>query len=557
MIGHQRQARNLIFFLALFLVLSAPVVAKTHYSSTGTTQDSGGAEGAGGNKVLSVGDVFTRLGDAVARLVPFGGRDGDDQDSTPTKKPTSEDKSADSKTQKADESTPGKTDEPKMIKAKRLDAPEDEGAKAKVETKEEPAAPPYKVYAAPMIPDEEEPAPRAATHRPTRVSAVENGTTFDTKQPPPLDVNDMKENLEDYLVGSAPVSHTAQQVNSSRSETSRNDTSAASVTSIPKQFFPIFPFSGSQDSQEQLLPIASNRALEEDQSDISRAIIVVHDIQRNSVESIATLMTLNGTGGEPTLLIAPTFSLDIDIARFEKNLPDRGERVARWTMESPWQFGGESSLGARQRGISSFTAMDILLLFLSDHQRFPSLRQVVIVGHGMVADFVQRYAALGQAPDVLMKERVPVRFVVANPSSYMYLTHVRPSDTGRRFVPPDKKACASVDDYPYGLQNLPSYAKRTGANAVKMRYPERNVVYLVGDKMQGDHFLAQGCEAAAQGKTRTDRSQSFGAYIEQSFGEDAERTQHFVGVRGAGYDPVMLYGSSCGMAALFGDGTCR
>lgn len=547
MIGHLRQARNLFFFLVVFLAVSEPALAQKSYRSSGTTPDSAGADGAGGNKVLSVGEVFGGLGSVVGRLSPFSsGEDEGEDDSTPAKKPSA----VEEKTQAADEPKKAKQEEGGLIKAKRLDAPKADPAAEKPQAEEAPASPPYKVYAAPIIPEETpDPAPRVQVPRASRFSAVENGTTYNSKQPPPIDANDMKANLEDYLVGSSATPQRTQV-----EPQPRND---VSVSSIPKQFFPIFPLSGSQDAQEQLLPVASNRALEEDHGDISRAIIVVHDIQRNSVEGIATMMTLAGSDNEPTLVMAPTFSLDIDIARFEKNLPDRGERVARWTVESPWQFGGESSLGARQRGISSFTAMDILLLFLSDHQRFPSLRQVVIVGHGMGADFVQRYAALGQAPDVLAKDKVPVRFVIANPSSYMYLTHVRPSDTGRRFVPPDKKACANVDDYPYGLQNLPAYAKRTGANAIKMRYPTRNIVYLVGDKMPGDHFLAHSCEADAQGKTRTARSQNFGAYIEQSFGEDAERTQHFVGVRGAGYDPVMLYGSSCGMAALFGDGACR
>ncbi|MDD3183487.1 MAG: alpha/beta hydrolase, partial [Alphaproteobacteria bacterium] len=216
-----------------------------------------------------------------------------------------------------------------------------------------------------------------------------------------------------------------------------------------------------------------------------------------------------------------------------------------------------SVLAMRQRGSSSFTAMDILLLFLADHQRFPSLRQIVIVGHGEGGDFVQRYAALGQGPDVLEKEKLPVRFVVANPSSYLYLTHVRPADTGRRFINPDFASCPKMDDYPYGIKKLPAYAKRIGGNAVRMRYPQRDVVYLVGDKIVSDNFINRSCEALAQGPNRTSRTQSFGAYISQSFGEAAERTHQFVTVRGAGYDPVALYGSSCGMTSLFGDGRCQ
>ncbi len=58
--------------------------------------------------------------------------------------------------------------------------------------------------------------------------------------------------------------------------------------------------------------------------------------------------------------------------------------------------------------------------------------QGVIAGHGMGGDFVQRYAAFGQAPDILEKEGIGVRFIVANPSSYLYFTASRTSEAGRK-----------------------------------------------------------------------------------------------------------------------------
>lgn len=574
MIGHRKQVRNLIFFLVLVLYANPSAQARDGLNPGGSMIDPSGANGAGGNKVFSVGEIFGGMKHVIGRMVPTWPAQDEEEDQPVTPAANQESKGTPSQ---PSASQPAANDT-QMIKTHRLDEATDKTKQAaptspdqaKAET---PAPAPYKVYTAPMIPEDTAPTPHtdtievyqpAATRTPD--AQVARQPVVDTKAPPPLSDDYLKANLEKIIVNpplpgaqapaEAPVTR-RDPVRQTAGYSMEDAAASAQLGALPKQFFPIFPFDASPDAQEQLLPIASNRALEEDMGDITRAIIVIHDISRNSFEGIATLATLAGSGGEPTLILSPHFSLDIDIARFEKYLPDGGQKVSRWTLDDPWQFGGESVLPLSRRGITSFTAMDILLLFLDDHARFPSLRQIVIAGHGLGADFVQRYAALGVAPDVLAKDRMPVRFVVANPSTLLYTTHTRPTDTGRRFTNPDMKACPKLDDYPYGLQKLPAYAKRTGINAVKMRYPKRNVVYLAGDKITSDNFLTRGCEAMAEGRTRTERSKNYAAFIEQSYGDGATGQQSFALVKGAGYDPLAVFGSSCGMKALFGDGQCR
>jgi hypothetical protein len=439
--------------------------------------------------------------------------------------------------------------EPAMIKAKRLDEP---NVDLQGKLKEEEAPAPYKVYTAPQIPDEPDEPETPVVRRAESPRIAMPGEDFDTKSPPPL-------NNESFFksVRSGARETVWEQNLKTETKSAQRVSDARPVSALPKQFFPIFPVGASENAEAQLLPIASNVEMESDHSNTSRAIIVIHDLQRNSAENVASLITLSGIGGEETLILAPHFSLDVDIMRFAKHLPDQGRTVARWMMDDPWQYGGESVLPNRNKGISSFTAMDILLLYLSDRQRFPYLQQVVIAGHGIGADFVQRYAAIGRATDVLAKDDLPVRFIVANPSSYMYMTIVRPAETGTRFVNPDMKKCPKLNYYPFGLQELPAYAKRIGANAIREKYPLREVVYLASEKIYADHILLHGCEADVQGATRLDRTKSYGRYMIQSFGEVAERHHTMVTVPGAAYDPVSLYGSRCGIAALFGDGVCR
>lgn len=530
MITCGRQARNGIFLCITFLCVfvAFPAIA--------AQQNPGGPVGAGGEKPVSVGEAvggfFQSIGDAISSL----GKSESPAESPKPKEPA-----------KAEA-------QPKMIEAKRIDQPVKEAVPAVAK----PAAP-YKVYSFPT-PAEEQVAPlqSATTSRQGRAASSS------TKSPPLLP-DDIKHRLEDMVVNPPLTPEMTQAVQPDVPMPSMPERKAETrpgevppTSALPKQFFPVFPVGAGEGVSPQLLPLSSNIALEDDHSETSRVIIVVHDIQRNSAENVATLMTLYGSGGERTLIIAPQFSLDIDIARFAKFLPDNGRSVTRWSLDDPWQWGGESKLPTQPRGISSFTAMDILLLLLTDRNRFPALQQVVLSGHGLGADYVQRYAMLGQAPDILKEERIATRFVIANPSSFMYPTNIRPLDQSLRFGAPTAflSQCPKLNSYPYGINDLPTYAKRTGGNAARMRYPERRVVYLAGDNIMSDNYMDRNCEAMVQGNDRLMRSRAFSRYMMQSFGDISLDTHVFALVPKAGYDPVSLYGSPCGMAALFGNGKC-
>src|SRR5438445_13467960 len=81
---------------------------------------------------------------------------------------------------------------------------------------------------------------------------------------------------------------------------------------------------------------------------------------------------------------------------------------------------GEPALGS---AIDSFSAMDGLLAALDDKARFPALKEIVVAGHSAGGQYVQRYAAGNRIEPTLS---TPVRYLVANPSSYLYLEPWRP-----------------------------------------------------------------------------------------------------------------------------------
>ncbi len=528
--------RNLLWLILLGMWL--PMMAQAGALSTSGEIQTGARE-VPADSIVSVDSVLDGVSGAFDSVVSkLGG----------ASLPPSEEKKEDKKDERHET--------PSLIKAKRLEP--EQATSAKDAARKEETSAPYKVYAAPMIADDP-PVVIDSTSSAEGDFAQGDGfegwaqqapKTVDLSKPPAL--TQQAREAADLMVEREAVLFIPE----GKMEKTEKDRGIPPIAALPKQFIPILPLGGLGGKVvPQLLPVASSMALDDDHTQVTRVIVFIHDMTRGAADGIATLMTLSGSEGEPTLILAPQFPLDVDIIRFAKFLPDSGRQVARWRLDDGWQWGGESLLESRQRGISSYTALDILLLYLSDRERFPLLEKIVLAGHGQGGDFVQRYAAVGKAPSVLKKEGLPISFVAANPSSYLYLTASRPVSAGGRFAAPDAAACPNVNAYPYGLASLNAYAKSAGANAIRLAYPEQPVVYLVGDKILVDHYLDQSCAAMAQGADRTTRGKNYGQYLSKSFGDTAlSHTLRIV--PNAGYDPVSLFGSLCGMATLFGDSGC-
>ena len=321
---------------------------------------------------------------------------------------------------------------------------------------------------------------------------------------------------------------------------------AAPATSL----FPILPYEAADNAAPQLLPVTANHALGGDHAGITRAILAIHDLSRDADGTLTTLSSLAGANNETTIILAPQFLLNSDIPS------SADEDLARWPLGG-WEGGGESLVRPPQKGVSSFTAIDLLLLYLGEKQFFPDLKTIVIAGHGAGGDFVQRYAVAGKAPDLLEKQGITMRFVAADASSYLYLTTLRPIAGKPGFALPDKSKCPAYDAYWYGLDNLNDYAQHTGASEIRLRYPERRVIYLAGEKVaENDPLPDVSCAARLQGPDRLARAMNYDIYLSTIFGESTATTQKFATVPRAGYDPAAIFGSSCGMDALFGDGEC-
>ncbi|MBV8620197.1 MAG: alpha/beta hydrolase [Curvibacter sp.] len=281
------------------------------------------------------------------------------------------------------------------------------------------------------------------------------------------------------------------------------------------------------------------------QADIDRAVLVFHgrlrdaDVYWRSARQAAAAAP---EASRHTLLIVPQFLAERDVSAHAL-----AADTLRWSLEG-W-MGGDKALGPAP--VSSFEAIDAVLGLLADRQRFPRLRQVVVAGHSGGGQVVQRYAVVGQGEAALAAAGVAVRYVVANPSSYLYFSAERPLPAGG-FSPADAQACPGFNSWKYGWTEAPPYARQLSPEAYEARYVQRDVVYLLGgaDTNPQHPALDRSCAAETQGLYRLYRGQHYLAYLQQ---RHAELRQQAHVVPGVGHEGDRMLGSACGLAALFDD----
>jgi len=266
---------------------------------------------------------------------------------------------------------------------------------------------------------------------------------------------------------------------------------------------------------------------------VTRAVVVVHGVLRDADYYYDTgVIAANAAHvlGD-TLVIAPQFVEKDDLA---------GHAVSAKTLywSSQWPGGSDAIAPAP---ISTYDVFDAMLARLSDASRFPKLREIDLVGHSAGAQIVQRYAIVGKASQ-LDTGRVPVRLIVSNPSSYLYLADWRPEP---------HPGCAEFNQWRYGLRGAPRYVNGS-ASDLEARYVNRRVVYLMGtaDVNPKEDDLDRSCGGEAQGPYRFARAKYYIADLGRR--HPAGTAQFFAFVAGIGHDNRRMFNSACGLAVIFG-----
>ena len=287
-----------------------------------------------------------------------------------------------------------------------------------------------------------------------------------------------------------------------------------------------------------VLPVRVSRDWTASQPDIEHAVILIHGWSRRSLDEGEAAAARGGEAAAHTVVVAPQFLIPADIQAHA--LP---ASVLRWGV-ADWKS-GRPALGPSP--VSAFDAIDSIVSRLADRRIFPHLRTIVIAGHSAGGQLVQRYAAVGHAA-AWAGSGIALRYVVANPSSYLYFGDARPYA--------DAKAddrCAAVGHWPYGFEGaLPPYVQVTAARA-EATYMAQNIVYLLGtaDVDPQHPELDRSCAAEAQGATRLERGR---AYIDALRAREGGHLAHrVVEVPGVGHSGRAMFLSVPGVATLFGD----
>ena len=318
---------------------------------------------------------------------------------------------------------------------------------------------------------------------------------------------------------------------------------------------------GTVASQEFRIPTSQGSALvpfimspdwDEPQPQITRALIVFHgkgrDVEgyyRSAVEAANQA----GSAGDETVFIVPQFLDQQDIG--PRRVP---ADVLRW-RGTDWESGAPAVAPAP---INSYEVVDALLTHLADRSIFPHLQTVVLAGHSGGGQLVHRYAIVGRAAGALSKGGVHLRFVVANPSSYVYFSDERPAQGGTLALF-QGNACPHFNHWKYGPLEAPAYiildADHTWPQ-MEADYAQRDVIYLLGDADTDprEKNLDVSCSGEAQGATRFARGQAYYAYLHarHSSGWD----QHLWIVSGVAHSAHEMFTSMCGVTALFDVGSC-
>ena len=290
-----------------------------------------------------------------------------------------------------------------------------------------------------------------------------------------------------------------------------------------------------------VLPVALSTDWSRPLPSVTRAVIMVHGTLRDvdaSLRLAEQARTAAQASADTTLLVAPQFLAEQDVETH--HLP--GDFL-RWDTDG-WKTGRPARGPV---GLSSFNAFDALLARLADPALFPALRHVVVAGHSAGAQVVQLYAVVGRGEAALTARKIAVRYVVANPSSYLWFGNDRPR-------PVDPATCPDVDQWQYGFRHALLYVGET--RGMERRYVAKDVVYLLGeaDRDPNHRELDRSCAAMAQGENRFARGMQFMLALEvRRPNRVHNRVLPLVGV---GHDAATVFGSVCGMAALFGREGC-
>ena len=287
------------------------------------------------------------------------------------------------------------------------------------------------------------------------------------------------------------------------------------------------------------LPAYTTHLLTAGDAAVTRALIVVHGNNRNpdNYFDSGVMAVANGGAAGTVVVVAPHFQTSDD---------DPAADEPFWSSAG-WKRGNLSRPEGPTPRVSSYAALDRIVELLLDAGRFPALRQVVVAGHSAGGQVLHRFAATS-GEEAAARAGVRFRYVVTNPSTYLYLGPEREGREGNFTVPAG--GCEDYDDWHYGLGDRNSYADAVDADTIRARLVRRDVRILLGDADTLSASLDQSCGANLQGTNRYLRGRTLVRFL-NDFDPAHAHTEMIV--PGVGHSSRSMWLSPVGREALFGN----
>uniref|UniRef100_V5ECR0 Transmembrane protein n=2 Tax=Kalmanozyma brasiliensis (strain GHG001) TaxID=1365824 RepID=V5ECR0_KALBG len=191
-----------------------------------------------------------------------------------------------------------------------------------------------------------------------------------------------------------------------------------------------------------------------------------------------------------------------------------------WADTNVWQA-AEAATHPAGSNVTSFDALDALLMEFSDTSKYPAMKQITFVGHGGGGQLISRYAMAGAG--LPASSNIHLRYVVGDPSSNPYFTLDRPLQDASVA---SKTTCPLYNRWRYGFDRF--NGTQMGGLLTPQQYfarlATRDVRWVVGyqdTEANGDNT----CMAKLQGgAARRDRNLSWWRYINTLAGTKEDLT---------------------------------
>jgi len=258
-----------------------------------------------------------------------------------------------------------------------------------------------------------------------------------------------------------------------------------------------------EDHEKLSIPIVTSHPLDKNNNEFEYLILMIHGAGLNAVKTFETgqqIIESFKMHEDRFLVLAPQF---IEGVQLEE------EGLLFWDRR--WRSGGMSLSTGLNRDLPSLSSIEVMDRLIDISIKLnPGIHRIIILGHSAGGQFVLKYAAINNRHEILEQQGVSIRYVVANPSSYLYLdeTRYQLNSKGEILKIPREELinCPGYNKYKYGLEELYGYAETLSPQLIRMRLLTRPVMFVLGKADTDRNWsLDKSCEGEAQGENRYQR----------------------------------------------------